>query len=114
MGEELKNLADSLINSIVKKQNAAKEANKDWGQTINFTFIDIDVGYSLKFAMDGSVELKNETVDDAICSLGITVEDLRQLLAGEINAMDAYLNGLYQIEGDAMSLNKLTAGFTPG
>jgi putative sterol carrier protein len=115
MRDDLKNIADDMMKEIVKKLNTGKEANKDWGKTINIVFSDIEVGYSLKYAMDGSVECKKETVDDdAIATLNVAVGDLKDVLEGNISGMDAYMNGLFQIDGDMMSTHKLMPALMPG
>ena len=44
-----------------KRLNEAKAKNANWGKTINIIFPDIETGYALKFAMDGSIEKLKET-----------------------------------------------------
>jgi putative sterol carrier protein len=114
MSDDLKKIAEDMMKEIMKKLNTSKESNKDWGKTINIVFSDIDVGYSVKYAMDGSVECKKETVDDAIVNMNVAVEDLKKVLEGEMSGMDAYNNGLFQVEGDLMSLQKLMPALMPG
>jgi putative sterol carrier protein len=111
MGDDLKKMADDIMKTMTKKLNEGKDRNKDWGKTINIVFSDIEVGYSLKYAMDGSVECKKETAEDAEATVNSSVDDMKKTLDGEINSGDAYRNGLWQVEGDVMSLWKLAPAF---
>ena len=118
MSDELEKEAADIINQMETKLNQAKDSNKGWGKTINIIFSDIETGYAMKFAMDGSIEkiekkpaseLKIE--GDALTNAFGDVEDIKQCVIGYISPMDAYIAGMLKVEGDFKALEKLMPCF---
>jgi putative sterol carrier protein len=114
MGDDLNKLAGELIQTVVKRLNDGKSSNTDWCKTVNLTISDIDETYALKYAMDGSVTCEKKSADDAIVTLILEVDTLKKVLSGDLNGAEAYHSGLFQVEGDLMSLMRLNAAFGGG
>ncbi len=116
MSDEI-NTADDMIKLIETRLNKAKGLNSNWGKTINLVFLDIDTGYAIKFAMDGSIEkiekkpaseIKKENAE---VTLSGQVDDLKQVVDGNITGNDAMTAGMFKIDGDGMALMKMMPAF---
>lgn len=60
---------------------------------------------------DGVLVVDNQTVStqdqDADCTIGISLEDLQSIVAGELDPTGAFMQGKLQIEGDMSVAMKL-------
>jgi hypothetical protein len=112
MGEDLKKIADDMMKEIGIGLN--ERARKDWGKTINIIFSDIDVGYAIKFAMDGSVEIAKGIVEGGILTANVMVPVLKDVMDGNLNALELFNGDVCEVEGDVWSLNMLMPALMPG
>ena len=121
MSDDLNKIAEDIIKTMEKRLNEAKAKNANWGKTINIIFPDIEIGYALKFAMDGSIEkIKKKPASeikvegDAVTSAIGNVQDLKDVIDGKYSPMDAGMAGMFKVEGDFAALNRLMPCFPQG
>ena len=113
MSIEKKKIADDIMKHMEKKLNENKDLAEGWGKTIQTVFTDIETGYRMKFAMDGSIEKIEKKpaseikLEDAEATVYCTVDDLKDIIDGKVNAMDAMGAGKFRIEGKMDALMKL-------
>jgi putative sterol carrier protein len=118
MGEDMKKIADDMMKDIEKKLNTIKNVNAGWGKILQVNFTDIDVGYIMKFAMDGTVEKITKVpaselkAEEAEVTLRVNVQDLKDIMDHKITGAEAMADGLFQFDGNMMALQKLTPAFT--
>jgi putative sterol carrier protein len=111
--EEKKKIADDIMNELAKKLNESKDLTEGWGKAIQIVFTDIETGYNVKFAMDGSIEktekkpLSAIKPEDAEATCYCTVDDLKDIIDGKVSAMEAMGSGKFRIEGKLDALMKL-------
>ena len=110
--EEKKKIAEDIMKEMQNRLNADKDLLEGWGKTVQVVFTDIETGYRLKFAMDGSVEPEkapaSEIKDaDAAGTVYCTVQTLKDVVDGKTSAMEAMNSGLFRIEGGLDAMVKL-------
>jgi putative sterol carrier protein len=118
MSDDLKKLAADTIKTMEKRLNEAKTKNENWGKTINIIFPDIETGYAMKFAMDGSIEKiekkpasETKVEGDAVTSAIGKVQDVTDVVDGKYSPMDAGMAGMFKVEGNFTALNRLMPCF---
>jgi putative sterol carrier protein len=121
MSDDLNEIAEDMIKTMKERLNEAKAKNANWGKTINIIFPDIDTGYALKFAMDGSIakiEKKPASATkiegDAVTSAIGNVQDLKDVMDGKFSPMDAGMAGMFKVEGNFTALERLMPCFPQG
>jgi len=113
MSEEKKKIADDVMKEMEKKLNENKDLNEGWGKTVQVIYTDIETGYQVKYAMDGSVEKVEKKpaseckLEDAEATVFCTVDDIKDIIDGKTNAMEAMGTGKFRIEGPLTALMKL-------
>lgn len=113
MSEETKKIAEDIIKNTEKILNENKDLNEDWGKSVQMVFKDIETGYRFTFAMDGTIgkiEKKPSSeikLEDAEATVFCTVGDLKDIIDGKLNAMEAMGAGKFKIEGKLDALMKL-------
>lgn len=60
---------------------------------------------------DGSLSVEPGTADEYTVALTMDDDDLRDLLAGDLNGMTAFMTGKLKLDGDMMFAQRLTALF---
>jgi len=120
--EEKKKIAEDIIAEMKRRINLNKEITEDWGKTVQQVFTDIETGYLIKFAQDGTVgEIEKKPASeiiqkpaaelkagDAVATIYCTVQTLKDCFDGKLNAMDAMAKNLFKIEGSMDALIKLS------
>jgi len=110
---EKQKTAEELIKTIVTKLNEIADVNEGWGKAVQFSFSDINVGYYLKLAMNGTVEKCDKKpasemrVEDAEGTVILDVDTLKGILDKTVDPMEALGKGLLRIEGKMDALMKL-------
>jgi uncharacterized protein (DUF2267 family) len=115
---DLNEIAEVVIRTMEERLNEAKAKNVDWGKTINIIFTDIDTGYAMKFAADGSIEKieKKPAAETKVDGEAVTnaigkVYDLKAVVDGQYSPMDAGMAGMFQVEGNFQALERLMPCF---
>jgi len=105
--------AEELVKTIVEKINANSEKIKDWNQTFQIVFKDINVGYLIKISMNGKVEKVEKEIaqKESVATITSETDTLQNILDGVISPLSAMFNGQLQIEGSIDTLFKLGAAF---
>jgi putative sterol carrier protein len=116
MAEEKKRKADELMSLIEERLNKNKEATKNWGKTVHLIFTDIDTGYRLRFAMDGSNTIEKEEASkmksaEAQATVSTTVDTLKGVIDGTSSPVLAVMSGKIKIDGEMGTLMKLLPAF---
>jgi hypothetical protein len=117
MSEDLKKVADEIIQLWKKKLDDAKAGNANWGKTIIVIFPDIETGYALKFATDGTVETQKKPASeckiegDAVVNAIGNVLDVKDVSDGKWSPMDAYVGMMLKVDGAFGALNHLLPCF---
>jgi alkyl sulfatase BDS1-like metallo-beta-lactamase superfamily hydrolase len=112
MSEDMK-IADDMIAELEKKFNAMKDSKAGLSKAVGIVFPDIETGYIIKFALDGSVEkvakkpASEVKPDDADVTVSVDVPNLRTVLNGILSPNDAANMGIFRIEGDRVCLTRL-------
>jgi putative sterol carrier protein len=113
MSEEKKKIADDVMKHMEKVLNENKDLNEGWGKSDQVIFTDIETGYWIKFAMDGSVEkmvkkpASEIKLEDAEATVSCTVDVIKDVMDGKTNAMEAMGEGKFKIDGPLAALMKL-------
>lgn len=118
MPEDLNEIAEDVIRTMEKRLNEAKAKNANWGKTINIIFSDIDTGYAMAFAPDGSIAgiEKRPASDTKVEGVAVTsaignVYDLKDVVDGKYSPMDAGMAGMFRVEGNFEALERLMPCF---
>jgi putative sterol carrier protein len=111
--EEKRKIADEIIKELEKRLNENKDLAEGWGKAIQLVFTDIETGYRMKFAMDGTIEKIEKKpaseikLEDAEATSYCAVYDLKEIFDGKVSAMEAMGSGKFRIEGKMDALLKL-------
>ncbi len=108
--------ADEMIDAIEKKLNNSKELTKDWGKVLLLIFTDINVGYRLRFALDGTCTTEKEEAGkmkqaDAEATVSTTVDAMIGIIEGTQSPVLAVMSGKIKIDGSMTALMKLMPAF---
>ncbi len=108
--------ADEMIGAIKEKLNSKKEVTKDWGEVLHLIFTDINVGYRLRFAMDGTCTTEKEEAGkmkqaDAEATVSTTVDIMKGIIEGTQSPVLAVMSGKIKIDGSMTALMKLMPAF---
>jgi len=84
------------LNNFTAKVKEIVDAKASLGHTLKFVF---DEGVIF---IDGTQEpgVVNNEDKEAACSIYVSMEDARAFLAGELNPLEAMMEGRLKIEGD--------------
>jgi len=113
MSEEKKKIAEDIMMKMEKRLNENKDLNEGWGKSVQVIYTDIETGYQIKFAMDGSVERVERKAaseckpEDAQATFFGAVDHIKYIIDGKISAMEALGTGKFRIEGPLEALKKL-------
>lgn len=95
---------------IDKKLNENPEPYQDMNTTYSFNLSGEDGGqFGLKFT-NGHVETIIGMLDEADCTLSLSVKDFKKLLDGNLNTSAAYMMGKLKVQGnlgEALKIEKL-------
>ncbi len=113
MSEDKEKIAEDSVNELISRLKKNTESLKDWGKAFRIGFEDIDMGWWIKIAMDGTVEKvekgpwKKIRAKEAVSSLVTTADTLSGVLSGEIDGQSAAASGAVKIEGSYDGIIKI-------
>lgn len=99
--------AKIIFDAMVKRFD--KEAADDMDAIFQFELDDAEDHYVT--VADGVCELAQGEHDDATVTLSMDTETLEAVMAGELDGMEAFMQGKIRADGDIMLATKLTQIF---
>lgn len=91
---------NEIWQEIDRKANEQPTLLKDMNATYSFTITGNDEGtYGLTFS-DGIATVIDGGINDADCSLTMSVDNFRKLLQGNLNSATAYMTGRLKVKGN--------------
>lgn len=101
------NDAKIIFDAMLKRFD--KEAADDLDAIFQFELDDSDDHYVV--ISDGACSLSEGEHDDATVTLSMDTETLEAVMAGELDGMEAFMQGKIRADGDIMLATKLTEIF---
>ncbi len=101
MAEDVREFFERLPERVDQSRTA--------GMTNSYRFDVENAGTWMVDVEDGKVSVKEEA-GEADCTIGVTEDNFKSLLRGELNPTTAYMTGKLKVKGDmgaAMKLQKL-------
>jgi putative sterol carrier protein len=113
MSEEKIQMADETMKILEKKLNEIKETTEGWGKNMAVVFADIQTGYLMKFALDGTATIERTATSDikaenveAIANVA-EVTDFKDVLEGNASPMNLLTSGKLKIKGNQGAFMKI-------
>lgn len=99
--------AKKIFNAMVERFD--KEAADDMDAIFQFELDDADDHYVI--VNEGACQLSEGEHDDATVTLSMDCDTLEAVMSGELDGMEAFMQGKIRADGDIMLATKLTAIF---
>lgn len=104
--DEMKNVMDAMV---AKLNEVGPYVSDDWGGSVQFIFPDLDTGWLLKLAMDGTVEFCDERIDEDFADgiLEMNSDILVGIMNKTINPQEVKADGRMKLRKSLDALGKI-------
>ena len=104
--EEMQKLLDGIVD---KMNEVGPYVADDWGGSVQFIFPDLNTGWILKMAMDGTVEFLEEKIDEDFADgvLELDSDILVGIMNKTISTMEVKTDGRMKLRKSLEALGKV-------